>query len=122
MKMKSPIPKVSGIISAAFTFVLLMLSSVVMSQNVLTSADLVPPSDYDYVNQKNSEKESVIPFLSEKTQYMVISDLYGNPIHNVSEGMFCVKNGDNICVWTVDGDLLFSPKWKAINADDRFSQ
>lgn len=118
MKMKSPIPKVSGIISAAFTFVFLMLSSVVMSQNVLTSADLVPPSDYDYVNQKNSEKESVIPFLSEKTQYMVISDLYGNPIHNVSEGMFCVKNGDNICVWTVDGDLLFSPKWKAINVDD----
>lgn len=91
------------------------LSLAVRAQQPLTDADLWktlnPPA-----TQNSGEVVSTTPFLTSNTRWMKIRDTYSKPVFNVSEGMFCVKCGDNITVWSVDGRCIFGPQWKVFES------
>ena len=77
----------------------------------------------EYVMQQDSQSEQdnpddirpyMVPYLTSRTHYKVISSFYSDALYNVSEGAFCLIDKNLLTVWTIDGEYLFGPEWKAL--------
>ena len=53
------------------------------------------------------------PFISSSTKFMqVATSIYSNPVSDVCNGVFAVKEGNKFSFWTVDGRKLFDADWE----------
>lgn len=67
-------------------------------------------------DEPQGERVFAMPYLTNNTHYKVISDIYSNPLYNVSEGMFCLVDNGKLTVWTIDGEYLFGPEWETFGS------
>lgn len=105
------------------TLWLAALTSLTFTARPLASSAQEVKTFTEYVMQQNSQSEQdnsddirpyMVPYLTSRTHYKVIPGFYSDALYNVSEGAFCLIDKNLLTVWTIDGEYLFGPEWKAL--------